>query len=1485
MENQNTRVSTQWEHSLTNLLGHDPTSEPGIALRQWVHFQGVENVLDLLSWEEDELKAMPAQQVFSLDDHGQGSYLRTNQTKQICGLITYMKHVFSAYMSEGVRTDPFCPFSPEEWSHQTSTMMRTFLVQHLPTPIGPEPTISGPIPSSKPTAYSPAALELMSFKKGIKREITAYPSLKDERYFDGFKRNLFIVAKTHECSDVLDPNYTPGSEPEEQELFEAKQTFMFSVFNTNLQTDMGKTIVRRHLASTDAQAVWKELSEHMKTSSKGASEKRRLTQYVTNTVLDDIFKGTTEQFVLHFNEQFRQLEEISEDDERLPPSVKLTLLQTAVRSINDLRIVETLDEFQSTTHGHGSSTSLSYDTYYDLLINACVRYDKTKKANIGKRRNVYATNIDDTYVDLPTACIDAVPDSPYGGIDLPPDEFYQVHALSSRHPPPQRPGQPTRPPFRPQSQNPRPTNPIRRYDGPIFLPPQIYRLLSEDALKALKAYNTEAISRFHKRKVHNTEIVEEHQDDPPGPPVSENDLPDLPESDLNIPDDPILDFVNSQCHSSEDLDQALQAYQAYQIPCPQDSTMTPERSINHHFTYHVAQASQAKHGSLVDRGANGGLAGSDVRILSRSSRKCTVTGIDSHELQGLDVVQCAALVRTNHGIVNLIMNEYACYGKGHTIHSSGQIEWFKNSVDDRSVQVGGRQRICTTDGYVMPLTCRGGLMYLSLLGKPTDQDLERYPAVHLTGPHEWDPSVLDYTHPSGDGEPPWSNDPDERYAFDPNFDEFGDYTQRAIQTLSILDDSSSTLTPCSTYIANQHDFRTYQHAVKHEAPDYEKFRPYFGWVNVDTVQKTMEQSTQWGVSLPNTFPMKRHLKSRNPALNVPRRHEAVATDTVFSDTPAVDSGVKQAQVFVGRDTLVADAYPMKSGKQFVNTLEDNIRRRGAMDKLLSDSAKTEISNKVMDILRAYHISNWHSEPYHQNLNPAEWRYRTIKSWTNTVMNRSGAPANCWLLCLIYVCYLLNHIACTALAGKIPLLALTGITPDISIILLFTFYQPVFYATYDQHFPSESEERAGYWVGFGEHCGDAMTHKILDQNTQKIIYRSAVRPKKSSTPNHRLAPHGGEVSTSSDPSEDKISSGSPLGYPEGSSPEQKAPTVFIRSRDEENPSGSKPMPTFDRSDLIGRTCLLPPEENGERHRAKVTRKVVEIIDQEDGQRVENINFILDIGNGKVEELISYNQLLEHLENAQDHDMGMDQELYKFRAIIGHQGPLLASDPDWKGSKYNVQVEWETGEITFEPLSIIAADDPVTCAAYAKENDLLALEGWHRFRSLAKKDKVLARAIKQSKIRQVRRSQTYMFGYLIPRNYMEADRIPSTTPGAEPPRDARDSGSARSHSTHLETSSSDRPKWSPTRSSTRYQDQISVKCTRRTLRMPSFTRAAHAQPSLSNFPRRDSNFGERTRSRRTTLGERNFPTSPQNKITKLTHCSIYVPMRTISTPQTK
>ena len=312
------------------------------------------------------------------------------------------------------------------------------------------------------------------------------------------------------------------------------------------------------------------------------------------------------------------------------------------------------------------------------------------------------------------------------------------------------------------------------------------------------------------------------------------------------------------------------------------------------------------------------------------------------------------------------------------------------------------------------------------------------------------------------------------------------------------------------------------------------------------------------------------------------------------------------------------------------------------------------------------------------------------------------------------------------------------------MLLYTFYQPVFYATHHQHLQSESEERAAFWVGFGEHCGDAMTHKLLDKITHKVIYRSAVRPITKSNPNHRLDIDGGE-------------SGASMGSSEGSKPTKtpKVPTVFIISRqDDAGSSIIKPMPEFDPDNLIGRTFLLPPQENGERLRAKVTKKVVEEIEAADGNRLPNINFILDIGEGKVEELITYNQLLDHLEQADGQDNSMDQELYRFRAIIGHEGPLKATDPNWKGSKWNVQIEWETGEITFEPISVIAADDPITCAAYAKEKNLYDLDGWKRFRHLIKKEKQLTRAIKQSKIRQVRHAKKYMFAFLIPRNYTEA-----------------------------------------------------------------------------------------------------------------------------------
>ena len=68
------------------------------------------------------------------------------------------------------------------------------------------------------------------------------------------------------------------------------------------------------------------------------------------------------------------------------------------------------------------------------------------------------------------------------------------------------------------------------------------------------------------------------------------------------------------------------------------------------------------------------------------------------------------------------------------------------------------------------------------------------------------------------------------------------------------------------------------------------------------------------------------------------------------------------------------------------------------------------------------------------------------------------------------------------------------------------------------------------------------------------------------------------------------------------------------------------------------------------------------------------------------------------------------LYKFKSIQDHRCPYSPSDPEYIGSSYNQIIEWETGEITWEPLTNIIADDPYFCAAYAKKFDILKAQGW-------------------------------------------------------------------------------------------------------------------------------------------------------------------------------
>ncbi|KAL7568893.1 hypothetical protein ACA910_015541 [Epithemia clementina (nom. ined.)] len=185
------------------------------------------------------------------------------------------------------------------------------------------------------------------------------------------------------------------------------------------------------------------------------------------------------------------------------------------------------------------------------------------------------------------------------------------------------------------------------------------------------------------------------------------------------------------------------------------------------------------------------------------------------------------------------MNEYAYFGHGTSIHSPRQIEWYKNTCDDKSVKVGGNQRIEFLHGYALPLECRSGLMYIKMLGPPTDDDMDTYPSVFLTTPHKWNPSVLDYSHPEGPDNPDWAPDPDLIWTHNERIDPYGYYTKRVVLNLESLCDH-----PLATSSANVPNRDIFLAKSSKEPVDYNKLRPYFGWVNADTIQKTIDHTTQ-----------------------------------------------------------------------------------------------------------------------------------------------------------------------------------------------------------------------------------------------------------------------------------------------------------------------------------------------------------------------------------------------------------------------------------------------------------------------------------------------------------------------------------------------------------------------------------------------------------------------------------------------------------------
>ena len=314
--------------------------------------------------------------------------------------------------------------------------------------------------------------------------------------------------------------------------------------------------------------------------------------------------------------------------------------------------------------------------------------------------------------------------------------------------------------------------------------------------------------------------------------------------------------------------------------------------------------------------------------------------------------------------------------------------------------------------------------------------------------------------------------------------------------------------------------------------------------------------------------------------------------------------------------------------------------------------------------------------------------------------------------------LLNHLSTPVLKDRTPIEKAFGVTPDISALKQFYFYEPVMYLdTNEPSFP-HSKELFGHWVGIAENVGDALTYKILTLDLQ-IICRSTICP----------AYHPGHQNLRLAEGEFAEGFGPPAA---GAQLTDYFPIVDPLQEAHTKPSNDAAI-SVDPNNIVG--FQFVKEHNGFPHRAKV----IEPLD-------EGAKYLFALNDGEREEILTYIEILDYIETEMQQDQ--DDQAWTFDNITDHRKN--------KSGKYEILVQWTTGEETWEPLTWIADQDPMTIAMYAKDQGLLDEPGWKRFRRYIQNEKKYIRVMKQ--IHKTNSDATKIkFGIEVPKGFKDAMRL--------------------------------------------------------------------------------------------------------------------------------
>ena len=478
------------------------------------------------------------------------------EMRQIIGIQEYIQYYSKNFSHKFFE-------SLDDWEELTAKNFISFRINiapFLPPDVTPPAVVTQPSPATSDP--------LRDSENGVKPDMSIFRELKNVKEWEQWDTQFRTDVTTQGLSHVLDSNFRPQTF-EDKVLLREQQKYLYGVFLHVLRTDKAKDIARKYKSRFDCQSIYRELQEYATDSTQAT-----LLQYITTACIDDgSWNGTTEQFVLHWMEQVHLYEDLVDPTAALVDAVKVSLISDSVRGHPKLSGVYNVAAQLASQSGQ----HVDYDQYANLLLSECAQVDSAVARSPRKagKCSVYMSDLTINDGEDDALQFSVANEANFNIGSDPMTLMTRPNQLSN------------------ERELSKPATVVARQDQP----------------------SNEREPSSHKVNVHDTTVY--------GSIVANAHLLDYGEATDDAEDDAVGTEVDE---SNDERDQTLQAFLASRgnNPSPADvrnvlstslkrvpGKLPKDHQANVHITYAMDKCHMDKPGSLIDRGANGGMAGAD----------------------------------------------------------------------------------------------------------------------------------------------------------------------------------------------------------------------------------------------------------------------------------------------------------------------------------------------------------------------------------------------------------------------------------------------------------------------------------------------------------------------------------------------------------------------------------------------------------------------------------------------------------------------------------------------------------------------------------------------------------------------------------------------------------------------------------------------------------------------------------------------------------